>query len=118
MRSEVDMEARRKRRERERAAGLAFSQSLRERLEAGRIPIEALVEPGPLLMRQAPPTRRVATVRRKECPFCAHVERRVRGAGLGIGQAPRSIIRRYRGLVRPCCPETPRRVPPGGGGAS
>ena len=42
-----NMEARRKRRERERAAGLAFSQTLRERLEAGRIPIEALMEPGP-----------------------------------------------------------------------
>ncbi len=47
MRSEVDREARRKRRERERAAGLAFSQTLRERLEAGRIPMEALMEPGP-----------------------------------------------------------------------
>jgi hypothetical protein len=42
---EVDHEARRARREREREAGLAFTQTLREHLEAGRIPIEALSEP-------------------------------------------------------------------------
>jgi hypothetical protein len=42
---EADHEARCERRERERAAGLAFTQMLRERLEAERIPIEALSEP-------------------------------------------------------------------------
>jgi hypothetical protein len=47
MRSEADMEARRERREQERTAGLAFSQTLRERLEAGRIRVEDLMEPGP-----------------------------------------------------------------------
>jgi hypothetical protein len=42
---EADHEARRARREREREAGLAFTQTLREHLEAERIPIEALSEP-------------------------------------------------------------------------
>jgi hypothetical protein len=37
---EPDHEARRDRREREREAGVAFTQVLRERLEAGRIPLE------------------------------------------------------------------------------
>lgn len=43
--SEADYEARRERREREREAGIAFTQRLREQLEAGRIPAEALMEP-------------------------------------------------------------------------
>ena len=42
--NEADYEARRERREREREDGLAFTQTLRERLEAERIPIEALSE--------------------------------------------------------------------------
>ena len=42
---EADHEARRTRREREREAGLAFTQTLREHFEAERIPIEALSEP-------------------------------------------------------------------------
>lgn len=41
---EADYEARRERRERERESGLAFSKVLRERLEAERFPIEALME--------------------------------------------------------------------------
>jgi hypothetical protein len=42
--NDADYEARRKRRERERKAGLAFTQTLRERLESERIPIETLME--------------------------------------------------------------------------
>ena len=42
--NDADYEARRKRRERERKAGLAFTQTLRERLEAERIPIETRME--------------------------------------------------------------------------
>ena len=61
---EADHEARRTRREREREAGLAFTQTLRERLEAERIHIEALTEPveseagqsGQRLMPWAKPT--------------------------------------------------------------
>jgi hypothetical protein len=41
---EADYEAKRERREREREAGLAFSERLREQLEARRIPVEALME--------------------------------------------------------------------------
>ena len=48
--NDADYEARRERRERERKAGLAFTQSLRERLEAERIPIETL-------MKSPPPSR-------------------------------------------------------------
>jgi hypothetical protein len=42
---ESDYEARRERREREREAGVAFTQVLRERLEAGRIPRGNLEKP-------------------------------------------------------------------------
>jgi hypothetical protein len=45
--NDADYEARRERRERERKAGLAFMQTLRERLEAKRIPIETLMESAP-----------------------------------------------------------------------
>jgi hypothetical protein len=41
----ADYEARRARLEREREAGLAFTQMLRERLEAECIPIESLTKP-------------------------------------------------------------------------
>jgi len=40
----ADYEARREHRERERKAGLAFTQTLREHLESKRIPIETLME--------------------------------------------------------------------------
>jgi hypothetical protein len=43
----ADYEAQRERRERERKAGLAFTQTLRERLKAKRIPIETLMESPP-----------------------------------------------------------------------
>ena len=36
----------------------------------------------------------------KPCPACEHPERRTIDRALGIGQSPRSIIRRYAGLSR------------------
>ena len=36
----------------------------------------------------------------KTCPVCAHVERSTIDRALAIGQAPRSIVRRYAGLSR------------------
>jgi hypothetical protein len=36
----------------------------------------------------------------KPCPVCLHLERGVIDRALGIGQAPRSIVRRYAGLSR------------------
>ena len=36
----------------------------------------------------------------KPCPVCAHLERATIDRALGIGQAPRSIRRRYAGLSR------------------
>ncbi len=36
----------------------------------------------------------------KRCPACHHVERATIDRALAIGQAPRSIIQRYRGLSR------------------
>jgi hypothetical protein len=48
--NDADYEARRERRERERKTGLAFTKTLRERLEAKRILIETL-------MKSPPPSR-------------------------------------------------------------
>jgi hypothetical protein len=39
-------------------------------------------------------------MQRKPCPACTHPERRTIDGALAIGQAPRSIIRRYAGLNR------------------
>ena len=51
--NDADYETRRKRRERERKAGLVFTQTLRERLESKRIPIQTLMEsPPPLRTRR------------------------------------------------------------------
>jgi hypothetical protein len=36
----------------------------------------------------------------KPCPACNHPERATIDRALGIGQAPRSILRRYAGLNR------------------
>jgi hypothetical protein len=36
----------------------------------------------------------------KPCPACEHVERATIDRALAIGQAPRSIVRRYAGLSR------------------
>jgi hypothetical protein len=36
----------------------------------------------------------------KGCPACEHLERRVIDNALRIGQAPRSVVRRYAGLNR------------------
>jgi predicted CopG family antitoxin len=51
---DADYEARRERRERERESGLAFSKVLRERLEAKRSPVEALMEPEPSEAEEKP----------------------------------------------------------------
>ena len=40
------------------------------------------------------------TMQRKACPACNHPERKTIDRALGIGQAPRSIVRRYSGLAR------------------
>jgi hypothetical protein len=39
-------------------------------------------------------------MQRKPCPACSHPERKTIHRALGIGQAPRSIRRRYAGLNR------------------
>ena len=39
-------------------------------------------------------------MRPKSCPACGHPERATIDNALAIGQAPRSIIRRYAGLSR------------------
>lgn len=39
-------------------------------------------------------------MQRKACPACNHPERATINRALSIGQAPRSIIRRYAGLGR------------------
>ncbi len=36
----------------------------------------------------------------KRCPACEHPERRTIDNALAIGQAPRSVVRRYAGLSR------------------
>lgn len=36
----------------------------------------------------------------KRCPACEHIERTTIDDALRIGQAPRSILRRYAGLSR------------------
>ncbi len=38
--------------------------------------------------------------RARACPACQHVERDTIDRALAMGQAPRSIIRRYAGLSR------------------
>ena len=38
--------------------------------------------------------------RAKPCPVCTHLDRGVIDRALGIGQTPRSIVRRYAGLSR------------------
>ena len=36
----------------------------------------------------------------KPCPACAHAERATIDRALSLGQAPRSVVRRYAGLSR------------------
>ncbi len=36
----------------------------------------------------------------RPCQACVHPERKTIDRGLAIGQAPRSVVRRYRGLSR------------------
>ena len=36
----------------------------------------------------------------KPCKVCEHVDKAVIERGLGVGQSPRSIVRRYSGLSR------------------
>ena len=38
--------------------------------------------------------------KRSVCKVCGHIERAVIERGLGVGQSPRSIRRRYHGLGR------------------
>jgi hypothetical protein len=39
-------------------------------------------------------------MQRKPCPACNHPERKTIDRALKIGQAPRSVVRRYAGLSR------------------
>jgi hypothetical protein len=39
-------------------------------------------------------------VQRKPCPACTHPERHVIDGALTLGQAPRSVVKRYAGLSR------------------
>ena len=40
------------------------------------------------------------TMQRKRCPVCTHIERTTIDGALGVGLAPRSLVRRYAGLSR------------------
>ena len=41
-----------------------------------------------------------ASVPGKPCKVCAHIERSTIDGALGVGLAPRSLVRRYAGLSR------------------
>ncbi len=41
-----------------------------------------------------------ANVSGKPCKVCAHIERTTIDGALGVGLAPRSLVRRYAGLSR------------------
>ncbi len=45
-------------------------------------------------------THTIGAMQRKPCPACSHPERKTINRALAIGQAPRSVRRRYAGLNR------------------
>ena len=55
---------------------------------------------------------------RKSCPACSHPERAMIDKALCIGQAPRSVVRRYAGLNRKALQKHRNEClqPAGGGG--